>query len=167
MSLSVSIVIAILVLCLASEVAPASPSSSLSRCPFTINSTNGTITINRTDELKRRDVTPEQFDEHLAALVWCLPKTYNMEKPPFVGEKYESLRSKGDFPTINCNSIFSLKHSYYTVPPLSTFSCARILPRLLLGCRLISNVDLQVLKLLARNKFHALRIKIVPPKYRG
>ena len=106
MSLSVSIVIAILVLCLASEVAPASPSSSLSRCPFTINSTNGTITINRTDELKRRDVTPEQFDEHLAALVWCLPKTYNMEKPPFVGEKYESLRSKGDFPTINCNSIY-------------------------------------------------------------
>ena len=60
-----------------------SSSSPLSSCPFTLR-TNGNYSINKKDELKRRDVTPEQFDEQLAALVWCLPKTYNMEKPPFV-----------------------------------------------------------------------------------
>ena len=62
-----------------------SSSPPLSSCPFTLHA-NGNYTINKTDELKRRDVTPEQFDEQLAALVWCLPKTYNMEKPPFVGK---------------------------------------------------------------------------------
>jgi len=83
--MALSVLITFLLICLASEVAPSSspPSSSLSRCPFALHA-NGTFTINKTDELKRRDVTPEQFDEHLAALVWCLPKTYNMEKPPFV-----------------------------------------------------------------------------------
>ena len=68
----------------------ASSSSPLSSCPFTLHA-NGNYTINKTDELKRRDVTPEQFDEHLSALVWCLPKTYNMEKPPFVGKIILSL----------------------------------------------------------------------------
>ena len=84
MALSVFIAVALLLIYFASEVSSTSPSSS-SRCPFALH-TNGTYTINKTDELKRRDVTPEQFEEHLAALVWCLPKTYNMEKPPFVGE---------------------------------------------------------------------------------
>ena len=86
MALSLLIVAAFLLTYCPPEVNSSSQSSSHSRCPFTLH-TNGSYTINKTDELKRRDVTPEQFEEHLAALVWCLPKTYNMEKPPFVGEK--------------------------------------------------------------------------------
>ena len=72
--------VAFLLIFVASFVSSSSPMSS---CPFTLEA-NGNYTINKKDELKRRDVTPEQFDEQLADLVWCLPKTYNMEKPPFV-----------------------------------------------------------------------------------
>ena len=100
--MALSVLITFLLICLASEVAPSSspPSSSLSRCPFALHA-NGTFTINKTDELKRRDVTPEQFDEHLAALVWCLPKTYNMEKPPFVGEQGFQICCQSGFPIID------------------------------------------------------------------
>ena len=65
----------------------------INRISRTLKEQFSTVIINKTDELKRRDVTPEQFDEHLNALVWCLPKTYNMEKPPFVGKNRKYKRA--------------------------------------------------------------------------
>ena len=76
----------LLYFCLCFIPPPASPAStSAFTCPFTLTANRSIDLSNRADEMLRREVTEEEFDEELAALVWCLPKTYVVERPPFLG----------------------------------------------------------------------------------
>ena len=59
-------------------------SSSSFMCPFTILA-NQSVHIDRESEIKRLGITAEEFDEELGKLVWCLPKSYMAERPPFIG----------------------------------------------------------------------------------
>jgi hypothetical protein len=38
------------------------------------------------EESVKRGITLEEFEEDYSKLVWCLPKSYTQERPPFVGE---------------------------------------------------------------------------------
>ena len=69
---------------------PAAPTSAFT-CPFTIMA-NKSINLNEQDEMRRRDVTAEELEEEMASLVWCLPKTYIVERPPFMGEEFPKFR---------------------------------------------------------------------------
>ena len=67
---------------------PASPSPAF-RCPFT-ELANGTLVPDPPPE----DGSGLEDGEEREDIVWCLPKTYLMERPPFGGETVKGEHSR-------------------------------------------------------------------------
>lgn len=72
-----------------SSAPPAKSTLSSFICPFGIHNDDTIMDMTEEDkqeESVKRGITLEEFEEDYSKLVWCLPKSYTQERPPFVGE---------------------------------------------------------------------------------